>query len=417
VPQRRANEAISTALTLSHIPYPLNKQQVKGLKKFFKSIYNVLAFIPRKIAAFVKAYTKKHQLKITTKATLIYAFIFTVVFAFAGTMIIVIYSNFIANGWHRLSDKEIVVQLILLTAVVYPIAIALVLATGYYVINWILRPVKKMTETAKTINTESLSTRMESSGNGDEVDALAEILNLMLDSLQVAYDKQARFVSDASHELRTPISVIQGYSGLLKRWGLQNKEITEEAAAAIFSESQNMKNLVEKLLFLARTDKKAMLVKPSEFFVGELVEEIVRETKLYEKEHEVNTGQMEAITADADRELLKQALRVFLDNSIKYTPIGGKVTLSCYGEESEEGEKLCALVVSDNGIGIPEADLPFLFERFYKVDKARERDGGTGLGLSIAKWILDNHNASITISSSVGIGTTVKVLLPCKREA
>ena len=380
------------------------------MRKFFKNIWNVLAFIPRWIAARARAFTVKHKLKITTKATLIYAVIFTVIFAVAGIVIIVIYRNYVMHGWWELSHNDLVLQLILLTALIYPIAIALVLALGYYVIGWILKPVKKMTETAKTINTESLNTRMEGSGNGDEADALADILNSMLDSLQLAYEKQTRFVSDASHELRTPIAVVQGYSSLLKRWGIENKEVAQEAIDAIFSESGNMKNLVEKLLFLARTDKKNMLVKPSNFFLNELVEEVARETKVYEIEHEINIGQIEAVSADADRDLLKQVLRIILDNSIKYTPIGGKVTLSCYREEDE----LCALVVSDNGIGISEEDLPHIFERFYKCDKARVRDGGsTGLGLSIAKWILDNHNADITVSSSVGIGTTVKVLLPC----
>ena len=380
------------------------------MKKFFKKIWNALAYIPRKTAKLARAFTAKHKLKITTKATLIYAVIFTVIFAVAGVVIIVIYRNYAMHGWRGLTYNDLVLQLILLTALIYPIAIALVLALGYYVIGWILKPVKKMTETAKTINTESLSTRMEGSGNGDEADALADILNSMLDSLQLAYEKQTRFVSDASHELRTPIAVVQGYSNLLKRWGIENKEVAQEAIDAIYSESGNMKNLVEKLLFLARTDKKNMLVKVSNFFLNELVEEVARETKVYEREHEINIGQMEAVSADADRDLLKQVLRIFLDNSIKYTPIGGKVTLSCYREE----DGLCALVVSDNGIGISEDDLPHIFERFYKCDKARVRDGGsTGLGLSIAKWILDNHNADVTVSSSVGIGTTVKVLLPC----
>ena len=380
------------------------------MKRFLKSVYNALAYVPRKIAAGIRAYVKKRKIKISAKATIIFALLFTVVFVFAGIIIIVIYRNYAMTGGSGRTPHELVVQLILLTAVIYPIAIALVLALGFYVVNWILRPVKKMAETAKTINTESLSTRMETSGNGDEIDALAGVLNAMLDSLQLAYEKQTRFVSDASHELRTPIAVVKGYSGLLKRWGIKNKEVAKEAIDAINGESENMQNLVEKLLFLARTDKQAMLVKPSNFFLNELVEEAVRETKVFETEHEIEIGQIEAVNIDADRGLLKQALRIFLDNGIKYTQKGGCVTVSCYVEQPG----VCALTVSDNGIGISEEDLPHIFERFFKCDKARVRDGGsTGLGLSIAKWILDNHNADITVSSSLGMGTTFKILLPC----
>ena len=380
------------------------------MKRFFKTVYNFLAYVPRKINARVRAYAAKHKLKITVKATIIYAVIFTVVFLFASLIIVLLYRNYVMHGWRELTYSDLVLMLVMLTAIVYSIAIALVLAFGYYVIGWILKPMKNMAETAKTINNESLSTRMAASGNGDEADMLADVLNQMLDSLQVAYDKQTRFVSDASHELRTPISVVQGYSNLLKRWGMDNREVAQEAVDAICSESDNMKNLVDKLLFLARTDKNTLVVNESNFFINELVEEVVRETKVFEREHDIKIGQIEAVNADADRELLKQALRIFLDNSIKYTQAGGTITISCY----REGDGLCALVVSDNGMGISEDDLPHIFERFYKCDKARVRDGGsTGLGLSIAKWILDNHNADITVSSSLGIGTTVKVLLPC----
>ncbi len=376
---------------------------------FFASFAAGATFLPRKISAGFSAFFKKRKIKISTKATLIYGIIFTVVFVLASALIIVIFNGYLSHSGKDASDAQRMGQLTILIAVIYPIAIALVLALGYYVIRGILEPVKRMTDTAKTVSTENLSTRMYVSGNGDEVDILADMLNQMLDSLQIAYEKQMRFVSDASHELRTPIAVVQGYSSLLRRWGMDNKDIALEAVEAIDSESRNMKNLVEKLLFLARADKKTMTVRLANFFINELCEEVVRETKVYVGDHDIEIGQIEAINIDADRELMKQLLRIFLDNSIKYTPIGGKITLSCY----EEDDDSCALIVTDNGIGMAEEDLPYIFERFYKCDKARVRDGGsTGLGLSIAKWITDNHNAEITVSSSLGIGTTIKVVIP-----
>jgi len=382
------------------------------MKKIFRLLFKIFTFIPRKTSAGARAFAKKFHMRISVKATIIFSVIFSIVFAGASALTIILYSNYLKQTDEY--SVHAVRQLILLTAVVYPIAMALMLAIGHYVMRWILLPIKGMADTAKTITTETLNTRLEGRGSGDEVDALADILNQMLDSLQLSYEKQTRFISDAAHELRTPISVVQGYSNLLKRWGKDDKAVISEAVEAIESESANMKNLVEKLLFLARTDKKALTLEPSEFFMNELVEEIVKEAAVYAESRKISTGQMEAVAVTADRELIKQALRIFLDNSIKYTPISGAATLSCY----REGGDYCAIVVSDNGIGISEEDLPHIFERFFKCDKARVRDGGsTGLGLSIAKWILDSHNAEISVSSSLGIGTTFKVLLPEKMDA
>jgi signal transduction histidine kinase len=345
---------------------------------------------------------------VTTKATIMYAFIFALVFTGLGVLLIISYRTFLRSGGLVTAEEmsDMLTPLVILLVILIPIGLALTLSLGGLVIRGMLTPIKKMINTAKEIDTSSLSVRVETGSSEDELYDLAAILNDMLDRLQSAFDRQNRFISDVSHELRTPIAVVQGYSELLSRWGAAKPEVLKEAIEAITSEAGNMKNLVEKLLFLARADKKTLVIQPDSFHIDELISEIVTETRLISSK-EILAGQIESITLYADRALIKQAIRVFVENSLKYSGADGRVTLSCYADAGA-----CAVVVSDNGIGISEADLPHIFERFYKADTARQRDGGSaGLGLAIAKWIADAHNAELDVSSKPGIGTTVRLLL------
>ena len=272
----------------------------------------------------------------------------------------------------------------------------------------ILKPIDDMNNTVKNITIKEIDTRLSVGGTQDELKDLAKTFNGMLDRIQEAYDIQNQFVSDASHELRTPIAVIQGYAKLLDRWGKEDKEALEESIEAIKSEADNMKNLVEKLLFLARGDKNTQQVIMEEFYLNEVIEELLKETKLIDDEHEIGCNNNEIIKIYADPKLIKQALRVFLDNSIKYTPKQGKISISSYvsGNNVE-------IVVKDNGIGIDEKDIPKIFDRFYRADKSRTREtGGNGLGLSIAKWIIMKHKGSIKVKSAVNTGTEIRVNLP-----
>ncbi|GAB4273609.1 MAG: hypothetical protein Kow00111_27420 [Thermincola ferriacetica] len=164
----------------------------------------------------------------------------------------------------------------------------------------------------------------------DELKELAETFNEMLDRIQASYEQQNRFVSDASHELRTPISVIQGYANLLNRWGKDDKAVLEESISAIKNEADNMKDLVEKLLFLARADKNTQNVVKTSFFLNELLEEVLKETRLIDTEHTITCATNEVVNVIADRGLIKQALRIFLDNSLKFTPPDGTISVNSY---------------------------------------------------------------------------------------
>ncbi|MBU3192098.1 HAMP domain-containing histidine kinase [Clostridium bowmanii] len=276
-----------------------------------------------------------------------------------------------------------------------------------------LLPIKDMTKTTKAISINALETRLNVSVSHDELKDLAETINKMLDGIQNSYEQQNQFVSDASHELRTPISVIQGYANMLYRWGKDDKEVLEESITAIKGEAEDMQLLVEKLLFLARSDKNTQKIEKAGFYVNELVDEIIKETILIDTLHEIKTDSNEKVSIYADKKLLKQALRVFIDNSIKYTPKGGTIILNSYIKK-----KNLMIEIIDTGVGIPKEDLPFIFNRFYRCDKSRAKEsGGTGLGLSIAKWIIGKHNGSIIVESRPEIGTKISIGLPMKKNS
>jgi len=291
------------------------------------------------------------------------------------------------------------------------IGIIFILLLGSRISRRMLNPIEKMTDTVKAITIQDLSARLDISGSQDELRELAETFNEMINRIQESYERQNRFVSDASHELRTPISVIQGYVNLLDRWGKNDSKVLEESIIAIKDESENMKDLIEKLLFLARSDKARQKVEKQEFWLNELVEEVINETQLIDSRHHVKNEFNEKILFFGDRKLLKQTMRIFMDNSVKFTPEGGTIQLNTFLKK-----KHLLLVIEDTGVGIPKDDLPFIFDRFYRSDKSRTKQtGGYGLGLSIAKWIIERHDGRIEVQSTVQVGTKFTIYLPVSK--
>jgi heavy metal sensor kinase len=282
------------------------------------------------------------------------------------------------------------------------------LLAGYLISKRILKPIDRMTKAAKEISIADLSRRIEVGHTDDELSRLAVTFNDMIGRLQQSFERQNRFVSDASHELRTPISIIQGYAGLIDRWGKDERSVLEESIAAIRNETENMTALIGRLLFLARGDSESIALQREEISLSALVEEVAYESRLIAPKRSISGETEGEISISADRKLVKQMLRALVDNSVKYTSAGGSVRI-----HAAKGQRGATVTVADDGIGIPEKDLPHLFERFYRVDKARSREeGGSGLGLSIVKWIVEAHRGTIGISSTPGKGTTVTISLP-----
>lgn len=245
----------------------------------------------------------------------------------------------------------------------------------------------------------------------NELQGLEEAINNLLDRMRDSYRQQARFVSDASHELRTPISVIQGYANMLDRWGKEDESVLDESIKAIKSESENMKKLVEQLLFLARGINGKTQLQITEFSLNDMMTEVFEESKMIDKNHLYKYIEKEKATVYGDIGLLKQTARILIDNAAKYTDEGECIILKTGISSKEEPY----FSVQDNGIGMDEDDVTHIFERFFRADTARVRkNGGTGLGLSIAKWIIDNHKGYFSVLSRKDIGTRITVFLPKK---
>ena len=242
-----------------------------------------------------------------------------------------------------------------------------------------------------------------------ELEGLEQAVNSLLERMRQSYQQQARFVSDASHELRTPIAVIQGYANMLDRWGKEDETILEESIAAIKSESDHMKKLVEQLLFLARGDSGRTKLTMTEFSLHEMIKEVFDESVMIDPKHRYHLKGDEDITITGDVSMIKQAARILVDNAAKYTPDHADIILQV--KKNEKGHS--CFVVQDEGIGIAGKDIPHMFERFFRSDPARSREnGGAGLGLSIAKWIIDRHGGYFQVLSREDIGTRITVCFP-----
>ena len=271
-----------------------------------------------------------------------------------------------------------------------------------------MKRLRDLAGTISNIDATKLDKRLSVDGTQNELKALANAINSMLDRIDEAYRSQVRFVSDASHELRTPISVIQGYVNLLDRWGKNDEATLQEAIDAIKSESESMKDLIEQLLFLARGDNETLHLDLEVFDSTEMIEEIFKETQMIDSLHTFRIKADTKSFVNADRQLLKQALRILIDNSIKYTPDNGEILVSV-----AEDHDMVRISVQDNGIGIDPQNIPYIFDRFYRSDESRARKtGGSGLGLAIMKWIIDRHGGSIEVISRKDIGTRTTILLP-----
>ena len=280
---------------------------------------------------------------------------------------------------------------------------------GYFTTKKILSPINKITETAREISFSDIDRRLSVKGPDDELKKLALTFNSMLDRLERAFKKQKQFVSDASHELRTPISVIKGYVDLLDRWGKEKPEVRDEAIEAIKKETDNMKQLMENLLLLARGDDSELIKNEELFNFNNLIKEIIKEFKLLKDDTKIDFQEKAQVNFYGDKNLFKQLVRIFIDNSIKFTSSKEDIKLIINKIE----DKGCILSIEDNGRGIAETDIPHVFDRFYQADKSRTRKKeGSGLGLAIAKEIVESYNGEIEVESILGEGTKFIIKLP-----
>lgn len=291
-----------------------------------------------------------------------------------------------------------------------PLLLALAAGVGFWLSRRALAPVDRLTRAARSIGGGRLSSRLEVARTGDELQRLAETLNDMLERIEVSFRRITEFTADASHELRTPVSLIRTEAEV----ALRRSRTLEEYRAAlqhILAEAERTTRLLEQLLGLARTDAGSELLEFRELDLKTVVQQAAHawseavsangmtlQSKLPDQEIEVR----------GDEAALRRVVDVLVDNAVKYAREKGSVRL-CLRREAGSA----VIAVEDDGIGIPAEEQTRIFERFYRVDKARSRSqGGAGLGLAIANWIVGQHRGTISVESALGKGSTFEVRLP-----
>ncbi|MGJ7909581.1 ATP-binding protein [Neobacillus sp. LXY-1] len=287
-------------------------------------------------------------------------------------------------------------------------AILLSALSGYVLASQLLRPVRALANTMKRIKENGFHERMEASSQKDELSDLINVFNEMMDNLEKSFTQQKQFVEDASHELRTPVSILEGHVSLLNRWGKKDPAILEESLGASLQEINRLKKIINDLLTLTRVENQ-WVTTVTKADVYEIIIRLVKNLELLHPDY--------VLVLDLDKQIphaaiseqhLEQILIILIDNAIKYSPENKTIEITVKHMENH----IC-FTVRDHGIGIPSEQISNVFNRFYRVDKARSREsGGTGLGLSIAKQIIDKYHGSIVIESKEGVGTKVTLIIP-----
>jgi heavy metal sensor kinase len=290
---------------------------------------------------------------------------------------------------------------------------------GHWLSHRALAPVDALTRTARNISGHNLSNRLEKLHTGDELQRLSDTLNDMLDRIEKVFLRITQFTADASHELRTPIALMRTEAEVALRRA-RDSHAYREALQHILNETEKTSALIEELLALARADAGSESLKRQPVELGELLRDCVQGWQPFAARagHELafRSGESGHVWVVADESALRRVLAILLDNAVKYTPTPGHiaVTLGVTPDMNDDDRKPRAVVsVSDTGIGISAEEQSKIFERFYRVDKARgSAAGGAGLGLAIARWIVEQHDGSITIESATGKGSRFSVQMP-----
>ena len=317
--------------------------------------------------------------------------------------------NMIQVGMSLKSIKETHLRFLLIMAGVLPLGMVLAASGGWLLADRALKPVDRMTATARRISAEHLSQRVDETGTGDELDNLAKTLNQMLTRLDAAFSQVRRFSADASHELQTPLTILKGELEVV----LRSTRTPEEYRATLESaleEVDRIAHLVEGLLLLARAEAGVLRMDRQEVDLGQVLEEVYTRLKPLadSRRIELRLGTIEPLPIRGDRDRLQRMTSNLLDNAIKYTGAEGRVTIGL-----EHDSRWASIIVSDTGSGIPIEEQKHIFQPFYRTAEARSlAEWGTGLGLSIAQSIAAAHGGTIQVESVLGRGSSFRVLIP-----
>lgn len=289
-------------------------------------------------------------------------------------------------------------------------AVILCVIGGSLLFRTVIRPVTRMIHTMEAIESSLDLRKIPVSGEaGDELSTMTHTFNRMVDRLNESIDKQRQFVSDASHELGTTVTIIEGYANMLKRWGMQDPEALQESVESIHDEAKRMRAMTNQLMALSASEKGSDL-SPIVFDLVSCCRNAMRLAAKLDQREMTISAEPESILIHADPAKVTQLLLILLDNALKYSERRIEVTVSASGDQA-------VIKLRDYGIGIPSDRIHLIFDRFYRVDEARTREtGGTGLGLAIARSIVLEHSGSIRAESEWGAGTTMIVHLPLAKS-
>jgi heavy metal sensor kinase len=303
--------------------------------------------------------------------------------------------------------------LLLAIAIGLPVAVSMAIAGGYLLMRRALRPVDEITQSAGRITSRNLGERLPVAETGDEIERLSVGLNRMIARLDESFQHVNRFSADASHELRTPLTILRGELEAAAQQEQITPELRETLGSAL-EETERLSGIVESLMAIARLDAGEARVELVHFDLAELTNSATEQMRLLAEDK--NVGLLceaeQTVRVEGDRARLKQVIVNLVDNAIKYTHSGGLVGVKVFTSNGH-----AVIEVNDNGAGIPPEALPHIFERFYRVDKARSRQmGGAGLGLSITKAIVTAHGGQVRVESVEGKGSRFLIELPVAGE-
>ena len=271
----------------------------------------------------------------------------------------------------------------------------------------ILKRINKLSDEIEEVKVIGVSHRINTSDSDDEFDKISKLFNSMMDEIEDTFEEQKMFVSNVSHELRTPLTALKGHLSLIKRHGANDKEMADKSIGICINETDRLIKIVQEMLILTRTERETVnLSEVSHVYIMPLINEVIENYKVLKENIHFNIKVNENGMLKITKEHFKQLLLIFIDNSIKYNDKDiCRITISL---NENNGKK--EFIIIDNGIGIPKEDIPYVLNKFYKVDKSRLNNNSYGIGLSIAKQIVKNYKGEIIISSEEKVYTKIKII-------
>ena len=383
------------------------EQEQKKKSGFWYKLGRFLGAPIKLIGRFFNYLKSKIRIPVTVKTTMIFTLLFTVALVVLDIFIISSINNQLIVDGH--ANPEFIADLIIWSIVLIVIAVLVIACLGGLASMSLLSPIRKMIKQIDDIEPSDLSKRLDSVDSQDELRTLTDRINAMLDNIEQSFVRQDKFISDASHELKTPLAVIQGYAHLLQRWGKEDKAVLDESVESIARESENMKRIIDQLLTLAKMEK--YMLKEEKIVLFEQISAIIDAYAVVKPNRKIVLVCPKKLAVKADKYSFDELVRAVVDNALKYSPDESEVVINCSAKEES-----VAICVIDSGRGISQEDLPKIFDRFYRCDKSRNREkNSSGLGLTIARSLVGMMNGSITVESTLGVGSTFTITLPISK--